>query len=133
MGNEMPNKLRTALISAGAVTVTAVTVLSAATPAFAKVGDDFSGPRTAKVGHAFRLTESVGDDAGAQPAWVRLQVLDAHGRWQWIGTWHRLRVQDESDESYSFTTTEKHRGTVTFRAVLKGTYHWATNTVRVAI
>jgi hypothetical protein len=129
----MPNKFRTALISAGAVTVTAVTVFGAATPAFAKAGAFFSGPHTAKVGHAFRLTVSVDDDYRAQPAWARLQVLDAHGRYQWLGTWHRLRVTDPNDESYSFTPTEKHRGTVTFRAVLKGTYNFSTNTVRVAI
>lgn len=79
------NKFRTALMSAGAVT-----------PAFAKVGADFSGPRAAQAGHAFRLTVSVGDDAGAQPAWARLQVLGAHGRYQWVGTWHRLRVQDQT-------------------------------------
>ncbi len=129
----MPNKFRTALMSAGAVAVTAVTVVSAATPAFAKVSDDFSGPRTARAGHAFRLTASVGDDAGAQPAWARLQVLGAHGRYQWVGTWHRLRVNDQNDESYSFTPTEKHRGAVTFRAVLKGTYNFPTNKVTVVI
>ena len=38
-----------------------------------------------------------------------------------------------NDESYSFKPTEKHRGTVTFRAVLKGTYNFPTNTVKVAI
>jgi hypothetical protein len=129
----MPNKLRTALISAGAVTVTAATVFSAATPAFAKVSDDFSGPSTAQAGYAFRLTVSVGDDAGAQPAWARLQVLDAHGRYHWVGTWHRLRVQGQNSESYSFTPTEEQRGTVTFRTVLKGTYNFPTNTVTVAI
>jgi hypothetical protein len=132
-GNQMRNKLRTALMSAAAVTVAAVTVFSAATPAFAKVGADFSGPRAAQAGHAFRLTVSVGDDAGAQPAWARLQVLGAHGRYQWVGTWHRLRVQDRNDESYSFTPAEKHRGAVTFRAVLRGTYNFPTNTVKVAI
>ncbi len=129
----MPNKFRTALMSAGAVAVTAVTVFSAATPAFAKVGAEFSGPRAAQAGHAFRLTVSVGDDAGAQPAWVRLQVLGAHGRYQWVGTWHRLRVKDQNDESYSFMPAEKHRGTVTFRAVLRGTYNFPTNKVTVAI
>ena len=129
----MPSKFRTALISAGAVTVAAVTVFSAATPAFAKVSDDFSGPRAAQAGHAFRLTVSVGDDNGAQPAWARLQVLGAHGQYQWVGTWHRLRVKGQDNESYSFTPTEKHRGTVTFRAVLKGTYNFPTNTAKVAI
>ncbi len=129
----MPNKFRTALMSAGAVTVTAVTVFSAATPAFAKVGAEFSGPRAAQAGHAFRLTVSAGDDAGAQPAWARLQVLGAHGRYQWVGTWHRLRVKDQNDESYSFTPAERHRGTVTFRAVLRGTYNFPTNKVTVAI
>ncbi len=126
-------KFRTALMSAGAVAITAGTVFSAATPAFAKVGAEFSGPRAALAGHAFRLTVSVGDDAGAEPAWARLQVLGAHGRYQWVGTWHRLRVKDQNDESYSFTPTEKRRGTVTFRAVLRGTYNFPTNTVTVAI
>lgn len=120
-------------MSAGAVAVTAVAVFSAATPAFAKVGDDLTGPRAAQAGHAFRLTAWVGDDAGAQPAWVRLQVLGANGRYQWVGTWHRLRVRDANDESYSFTPAEKHRGTVTFRAVFKGTYNFPTNPVKVAI
>ena len=129
----MPSKFRTALLSTGAVTVTAVTVFSAATPAFAKVGAELSGPRAAQTGHAFRLTVSVGDDAGAQVAWARLQVLGAHGRYQWVGTWHRLRVKDQNDESYSFTPAEKHRGTVTFRAVLRGTYNFPTNTVTVSI
>jgi hypothetical protein len=117
----MPDKFRTALMAAGAVTVTAVTLLSAATPAFAKVSAEFSGPRAAHAGHAFRLTVWAGDDAGAQPAWARLQVLGAHGRYQWVGTWHRLRVKDQNDESYSFTP------------VLKGTYNFPTNTVTVAI
>ena len=129
----MPSKFRTALMSAGAVTVAAVTVFSAATPAFAKVGDDFSGPRAAQAGHAFRLTAWLGNDGGVEPAWVRLQVLGAHGRYQWVGTWHRLRVQDTNDESYSFTPTEKHRGAVTFRAVFKGAYNFPTNTVKVTI
>ncbi len=129
----MPDKFRAALMSAGAVAVAAGTVFSAATPAFAKVGAEFSGPRAAQAGHAFRLTVSVGDDAGAQPAWARLQVLGSHGRYQWIGTWHRLRVKDQNDESYSFTPAEEHRGTVTFRAVLRGTYNFPTNTVRVVI
>jgi hypothetical protein len=131
--NDMRNKFRTALMSAGAVTVTAVTVFSAATPAFAKVAADFSGPRAAQAGHAFRLTVTVGDDAGAQPAWARLQVLGAHGRYQWVGTWHRLRVKGQDDESYSFTPSEKHRGAVTFRAAIKGTYNFPTNTVTVAV
>jgi hypothetical protein len=129
----MRNKFRTALMSAGAVTVAAATVFSAAPPAFAKVGDDFSGPRAALAGHPFRLTVLVGDDAGAQPAWARLQVLGAHRRYQWVGTWHRLRVNDPNDESYAFTPTEKHRGAVTFRVVLKGTYNFPTNTVTVAV
>ena len=129
----MPNKFRTALMSAGAVTVTAVTVFSAATPAFAKVGAEFSGPRAAQAGHAFRLTVSVGDDAGAQPAWARLQVLGAHGRYQWLGPSHPLRRTGPWTESYVFTLTEGHRGTVTFRAVLRGTYNFPTNKATVAI
>jgi hypothetical protein len=130
--NEMRNQFRTALMSAGAVTVT-VTVFGAATPAFAKVAADFSGPRAAQAGHAFRLTVTAGDDAGAQPAWARLQVLGAHGRYQWVGTWHRLRVKGQDDESYSFTPTGKHRGAVRFRTAIKGTYNFPTNTVTVAI
>lgn len=129
----MPNKFRTALMSAGAVVVTGVTVFSAASPAFAKSSTELSGPRAAQAGHAFGLTVSVGDDAGAQPAWTRLQVRDAHGQYQWVGTWHRLRVKDMDDESYSFTPTEKHRGTVTFRAALRGAYSLPTNTVTVDI
>ena len=42
-------------------------------------------------------------------------------------------MQNQNDESYSFKPTEKHRGTVTFRAVLKGTYNFPTNAVKVAI
>lgn len=129
----MANTLKAALMSAGAVAATAVTVSSAATPAFAKMSAEFSGPRAAQIGHAFRLTVSVGDDASAQPAWTRLQVLGAHRRYQWVGTWHRLRVKDRNDESYSFTPAEKHRGAITFRAVLRGTYNFPTNTVTVVI
>ncbi len=132
-GNEMPAKLRTALMSAGAVAVTAVAVLSAATPAFAKMSDQLSGPRAAQVRHVFRLTVSVGDDGGARPASARLQVLGAHGRYQWLGTWHRLRLTDPDDESYAFTLTESHRGTVTFRAVLSGAYALTTNPVTVVV
>ncbi len=129
----MPDKFRTALVAAGAVTVTAMTVLSTATPAFAKMSAEFSGPRAAHAGHPFRLTVAAGDDAGARPAWARLEVLVAHGRYVWIGTWHRLRAQDEYDESYSFTPAEQHRGDLTFRVVLKGTYNFPTNTVTVAV
>ena len=129
----MRSKFRTALMSGGAATVAAVTVFGAATPAFAKVSDELSGPRAAQAGHAFRLTASVGNDGVVQPAWARLQVLGPHGRYQWVGTWHRLRVQDPNDESYSFTPTERHRGAVTFRVVLKGGYNFPTNTVKVAI
>jgi hypothetical protein len=129
----MPARLRTALMAAGAVAVTAAGVLSAATPAFAKMDDHLSGPRAAQVRHAFRLTVSVGDDGGARPASARLQVMGAHGRYQWLGTWHRLRLSDPDDESYAFTPTETRRGTVTFRAVLSGAYTLTTNPVTVAV
>jgi hypothetical protein len=132
----MPTKLRTALMSAGVVAVTAAGVLSATTPAFAKMDDRLSGPPAAQVGHAFRLTVRVGDDGGARPAWARLQVRGAHGGYQWLGTWHRLRLTDPADpdeESYVFTPAENHRGPVTFRAVLSGGYALTTNPVKVIV
>jgi hypothetical protein len=128
----MPVKLSTALVSAGAAAVTAVAVLGAATPAFAKSDTQLSGPRVAPVRHAFRLTVSVGDDAGARPASGRLQVRGAHGRYQWLGPWHRLHRTDPDDESYAFTLTESHRGPVTFRAVVSGGYA-VTNPVTVVL
>jgi hypothetical protein len=128
----MPVKLRTALVSAGAAAVTAVAVLGAATPAFAKSDTQLSGPRVAPVRHAFRLTVSVGDDAGARPALARLQVRGAHGRYQWLGTWHRLHRTGPDDELYAFTLTESHRGPVTFRAIVGGGYA-ATNPVTVVL
>jgi hypothetical protein len=118
----MPAKLRTALVSAGAAAVMGVAVLSTATPAFAKSNTQLSGPRVAHVRHAFRLTVSVGDDGGARPARARLQVLGANKRYQWVGTWQRLRQTDHWDGSYAFTVTENHRGTVKFRAVVSGGY-----------
>jgi hypothetical protein len=121
-GDEMPARLRTTLVSAGVAAVTAVAVLGAATPAFAKSDTRLSGPRVAHARHAFRLTVSVGDDGGARPAYARLQVQGAHGRYQWLGTWHRLRLTSRADESYAFTLTEGHRGTATFRAAVSGGY-----------
>jgi hypothetical protein len=118
----MPAKLRTALVSAGAAAVMGVAVLSTATPAFAKSNTQLSGPRVARVRHAFRLTVSVGDDGGARPTRARLQVLGANKRYQWVGAWQRLRQTDHWDESYAFTVTENHRGTVKFRAVVSGGY-----------
>jgi hypothetical protein len=128
----MHAKLRTALVSAGAAAVTTVALLGAATPAFAKSDTQLSGPRAATARHAFGLTVSVGDDAGARPARARLQLLGAHGRYQWFGPWHRLRLTDRWDESYTFTLTENHRCTVTFRAVLSTGYA-ITNPVTVVV
>ena len=128
----MPARLRTALMSAGAAAVTAVAVLGAATPAFAKSDTQLSGPRVVHARHAFRLTVSAGDDGGARPAQARLQVRDAHGRYHWLGTWHRLRLTGRYHESYAFTLTESHRGTVTFRAVVSGGYA-ITNPVTVVV
>ena len=128
----MATKLRTAVLSAGVAAVTAAAVCGAAGPAFAKSGTQLTGPRVAQARHAFRLTVSVGDDAGAKPATARLQVLGAHGRYQWLGPWHQLRRTNPWSESYVFTLTEGHRGTVTFRAVLNGGYA-TTNAVRVVI
>ena len=128
----MSTKLKTALVAAGAAAVTAVAVLGSATPAFAKSDTQLSGPRVAHVRHAFHLTVSVGDDGGAQPARARLQVRGAGGRYHWFGTWHRLRLTDPDDESYAFTVTDNHRGTVTFRAVVSGGYA-ITNSVTVVV
>jgi len=128
----MPAKLRTALVSAGAAAATAVAVLGAATPAFAKSDTQLSGPRVAHARHAFRLAVSVGDDGGARPAWARLQVQGARGRYQWLGMWRRLRLTDPDDESYAFTLTENHRCTATFRAVVSGGYA-ITSPVTVAV
>ena len=125
-------KLSTALVSAGAAAVTAVAVLGAATPAFAKSDTQLSGPRAAAERHAFRLTVSVGDDAGARPASARLQVRGAHGRYQWLGPWHRLHRTNPDGESCAFTLTENHRGPVTFRAVVNGGYA-VTNPVTVVL
>jgi len=127
----MPAKLRTAVMSAGAAAVTAVAVLGAATPAFAKSDTQLSGPRVAHAGHAFRLTVSVGDDAGARPALARLQVADARGHYHWLGAWHRLHVTSRNDASYAFTLTENHRGAVTFRAVVSG--YATTKPLKVAV
>ena len=129
----MATKLRTALMSTGVAAVTAAAVFGAAAPAFAKSDTQLTGPRVAQARHAFRLTVSVGDDAGAKPATARLQVLGAHGRYQWLGPWHQLRRTNPWAESYVFTLTESHRGPVTFRAVLHGDGYANTSAVRVVI
>jgi hypothetical protein len=121
-GDEMRANFRTALVSAVAAAMTAVAVFGTATSAFAKSDTQLSGPRVAHAGHAFRLTVSVGDDGGARPASVRLQVQGARGRYQWFGLWHRLRLAGPYDELYAFTLTENHRCTATFRAVVSGGY-----------
>ena len=118
----MPARLSAALALAGVAAVTAVTVLGTVAPAFAKSDTQLSGPRVAHARHAFRLTVSIGDDAGVRPAMARLQMKEAHGRYQWLGPWHRLHRTDQFDASYAFTLTENHRGTVTFRAVVSSGY-----------
>jgi cation diffusion facilitator CzcD-associated flavoprotein CzcO len=128
----MPARVRTALLSAGAAAMTAAAVLGAVTPAFAKSDTQLSGPRAAQARHAFRLTVSVGDDAGARPASARLQQLGAHGQYRWYGPWRRLRLADRDDETCAFTLTENHRESTTFRAVISGGYA-ITNTVQVVV
>ena len=128
----MRARIRTALTSAGVAAVTAAGVLGAATPAFAKSVTQLSGPRTAQARHAFRLTVLVGDDGGARPASARLQVQGARGRYQWLGTWHRLHLADHWTESYAFTLTENQRCTATFRVVVSGGYA-ITNPVTVVV
>ncbi len=118
----MHPKLRIMPVAAGAVVIAAVTVLGAATPAFAKSDTQLSGPRVAHAGHAFRLTVSVGDDGGARAVSARLQLRGAHGRYQWFGASHRLRLRDRWNESYAFTVTGNHPATLTFRAVVSGGY-----------
>jgi hypothetical protein len=128
----MRAKLKTALVSAGAAAVTAVALVGAATPAFAKSDTYLSGPRTAHAGHAFRLRISVGDDAGARPALTGLQVRDSHGRYHWFGSFQRLHVTSRNTASYAFSVTENRHCTVTFRAVISGGYA-ATNSVTVVV
>jgi len=128
----MSAKLKMTLVSAGAAAVTALAVFGTATPAFAKSDTQLSGPGVAHVRHAFHLTVRVGDDGGAKAARARLQVRGAHGRYHWVGTWHKLRLTDPDDESYAFSVTEDHRGAVTFRAVVTSGYA-TTNSVTVAV
>jgi hypothetical protein len=127
----MPAKLRTALLSVGAAAVTAVTLLGAATPAFAKSDTWLSGPRVAHARQAFHLTVSVGDDAGARPSLARLQLLGKHGRYEWFGSVDRLRLKGRDGASYAFTVNENHPCTVTFRAVVSG--YATTNPVTVVV
>lgn len=116
----MHAKLRTALVSAGTTAAVAAAVLGTGTPAFAKSDTALSGPRAAHAGHAFRLTVSVADDAGARAVLTGLQLRGAHGRYQWFGAFHRLRLTSRWNESYTFTVTEGRPGTVTFRAGVSG-------------
>jgi hypothetical protein len=121
----MSGKVKTALATAGVGTVAAAVILGGATPAFAKSSETLSGPRVASVRHPFHLAVWVGDDAGAKPTLSRLQVRGPWGGYRWLGTWHKLRGsggQDPDDEAYSFTVTEYHRGTYTFRAVFTAEY-----------
>jgi hypothetical protein len=130
----MRAKLKDALVSvgAGAVAAAVVAVAGASTPAFAKSTSALSGPHVTSARHAFRLTVSVGDDGGARSASVRLQLRDAHRRYQWSGTWHQLHPTNHFDESYAFTLTESHSSSFTFRAVVSGGYA-VTNPVTVVV
>ena len=128
----MHAKLRTALLSAGTAAVTAAAVTAVATPAFAKSDTQLTGPRVVHVRQAFRLTVRVADDGGARIALTGLQLLGAHGRYQWFGAFHRLQRTNHWDESYTFTVTENHPGTVTFRVGVSGGYA-ITNPVTVVV
>jgi hypothetical protein len=128
----MRANLRSALVAAGTLALAATAVLGAATPAFAKSDTQLTGPRAAQPGRAFRLTVTVGDDAGAHTAWTRLEQLGPHGRYQWRGTWHRLHLMDRDFEWYVFTPIESRRGTATFRAVVSNGYA-VTNPVKVVV
>jgi hypothetical protein len=128
----MHAKLRTALVSAGTAAVTAAAVLGAATPAFAKSDTQLSGPRVVPARHAFRLTVRVADDGGARTALAGLQLRGAHGRYQWFGALHRLQRTNHWNESYTFTLTENHPGTVTFRAGVSSGYA-ITNPVTIVV
>jgi len=119
-------------MSAGAGAAAAALVIGAATPAFAKSDTSLSGPRVAQVRHPFRLTVSVGDDAGAEPVSARLQLLGAHGHFQWYGGWRKLHLTNEWSADCTFSLTDWHRGTETFRAVFTRNYV-PTNSVTVAI
>jgi hypothetical protein len=120
--------LVTAVVSAAA----AATVLGvAAGPAFAKSGTTLSGPRSVRAGQPFRLTVSVGDDAGVRPASARLQISDRSGRYHWSGNWQRLHRINRWDESFTFTLTRTHRGPETFRVVVTG--YATTNAVTVVV
>jgi hypothetical protein len=130
----MPAKPKTVLTTVGVSAVTAASILGGATSAFAKSTETLAGPHVASVRHSFGLAVSVGDDAGAKPAWSRLQLRGPQGRYQWLGSWHKLRGsgrQDRNDASYTFTMTENHRGTYTFRAVITG--YLSTSPVTVSV
>jgi hypothetical protein len=128
----MRTKLRTAGISVAVGAAAAAVTLGVATPAFAKSDTWLSGPRVAQARHAFRLTVSVGDDGGAQKAFARLQVRGAHGQFQWYGGWEKLHLTNQWSEDCTFTVTDSHRGTETFRAILTG-YYAPTNFVTVVV
>lgn len=111
---------------------TAITVLGlAAAPAFAKSDSALSGPHNAQMRHAYHLTVTVGDDAGARPARARLQIRDARGHFHWYGGWQRLHRTNYLDETATFSVTSQHRGPKTFRAVITG--YATTNAVTVTI
>jgi hypothetical protein len=128
----MRGKFRTAGLTMSAAAAAAALMLGAATPAFAKSDTWLSGPRVVQARHPFRLTVSVGDDGGAQKAYARLQVRNGRGGFQWYGGAHWLRLTNPWAESYTFTVTDSHPGTETFRAVVSG-YYAITNPVTVVV
>jgi hypothetical protein len=127
----MRAKLRAAVMSAGAGAAVTALVIGAATPAFAKSDTSLSGPRVAQARHPFQLTVSVGDDAGIQLGAARLQLLGAHGHFQWYGGWHKLRWASQWSEEGTFAVTDWHRGTETFRAIVA--HYVPTNSVTVIV
>lgn len=129
----MPAGLKKAMVAVTASAAAAMTVLGfSAGPAFAKSDSTLSGPRTAQVRHAFRLTVTVGDDGGARPVRARLEIRDTRGHFHWYGDWQRLHRASYLDESVAFSVTARHRGPETFRAVITGGYA-TTNGITVAV
>jgi hypothetical protein len=123
--------LASSAVAATVVGVAATVVGVAAGPAFAKSGSTLSGPGSVHVRQAFRLTVSVGDDAGARPASARLQISDRYGHYHWSSNWQRLHRINRWDESCTFTLTNAHRGLKTFRAVITG--YATTNTITIVV
>jgi hypothetical protein len=130
----MSAKLKTTLMTTAVSAVAAAAILGGATPAFAKSSETLAGPREALARQPFHLVVWVGDDGGAKSAVSRLQVGGPRGGFQWLGGWHRLLstgTQPPDWETYSFTVTENHPGSYTFRAVITG--YLTTNAITVIV